>query len=174
MAGARRRECSYRSGLRPSADPIFVQRLPRPCAGPGYSATWSRKRSHEGQSLSCGGWVTLFPPRNRSDLDAVKRLTNELCFRYAALTGPPLEHSIVARFDINLFPNHCSRFHTSQYTSRPGRRWHTFPAVALRPLRFLRNKTCSAFEVHVPSNVPRQAGRGGPRIGRESRTTEAM
>jgi hypothetical protein len=62
---------------------------------------------HERESLSGGSLIDLPPADNRDGLDVVQSLANDLGFRHAALSGPAFEHALMARFDIDLFSNHC-------------------------------------------------------------------
>jgi hypothetical protein len=75
------------------------------------------QRAHECESLTTGTRIDLPTAGERPDLNAVERFTNELGLRDAALTGSSFQHSIMTGFDVDLFPNHRSGFHTSQYTS---------------------------------------------------------
>src|SRR5438067_1823014 len=113
MAGVRKRECSCRSGLRPSTHPIFIERLSCPPAALTVFTTRNREGAHECESLLGCCRIDLLAADDRSVFDAVEGLPNELRLRYSALTGPSFQHLIVTLFDIDLFPNHRSWCHTS-------------------------------------------------------------
>ncbi|HXH39245.1 MAG TPA: hypothetical protein VNN08_11505 [Thermoanaerobaculia bacterium] len=61
---------------------------------------------HERESLPGGRLIDVPSADNRHGLDVVQSLTNDLGFRYATLSGPSLQHALMTRFDIDLFPNH--------------------------------------------------------------------
>jgi hypothetical protein len=61
---------------------------------------------HEPESLPSGSLIDLPLADDRDGLYAVQSLTNDLGFRHATLSGTALQHALVTRFDINLFPNH--------------------------------------------------------------------
>src|ERR1043166_10348447 len=72
-----------------------------------------QRGAHERQRLSTRRGVALTPSNRCPPVDAVEGFPNELRFRYAELTSPALQHSIMALFDVHLFTNHDSRSHTS-------------------------------------------------------------
>ena len=61
---------------------------------------------HECESLPGCGLIDLPLSGNRDRFDAVQSLANDLGFRYATLSGPALQHALVTRFYVDLFPNH--------------------------------------------------------------------
>jgi len=61
---------------------------------------------HKLESLPGGNLIDILPADNLDGLDAVQSLANDLGFRHATLSGTALQHALMARFDIDLFPNH--------------------------------------------------------------------
>ena len=115
------------------------------------------QRAHECESLASGIRIDLATAGERPHLNAVERFTNELGLRHAALTGSSFQHSIMTRFYVDLFPNHRSGFHTSQYTSLTAHiaitsLLHTDEHSHLEPVRYA--KGSGFFRLLMSPHVP--------------------
>jgi hypothetical protein len=76
----------------------------------------SGQGTHERDGLSYGIGIDV-PAMYDRHVNVVESFPTDLRLRHALLFRAALQHPVMTRLDVDLLPNHRSRFHTSQYTS---------------------------------------------------------